>query len=52
MSEFDHVFQKQDELAEYFSSLPPMVQTTIKQCGVKFSSRQELEQYAAHLMQK
>ena len=36
---------------QYFSSLPPVVQATIKQCGVKFSS-EELRSYAEKLMRQ
>ena len=35
---------------QYFSSLPPVVQATIKQCGVKFSTAEELRSYAENLM--
>ncbi len=44
-------FQTPDrETQAYFNSLPPMVQETIKQTGVSFSSKQELERYAANLV--
>lgn len=36
----------------YFSSLPPVVQATIKQCGVSFSSEEELRGYAEKLMRQ
>ncbi len=35
---------------QYFSSLPPVVQATIKQCGIQFSSEEELRGYAEKLM--
>ena len=37
---------------QYFSSLPPVVQATIKQCGVKFSSEEGLRSYAEKLMRQ
>lgn len=36
--------------SQYFNSLPPMVQETIMQTGVKFTNEDDLKKYAENLM--
>ena len=38
------------DIQQYFDTLPPMIQETLTQCGIQFSSREELETYAKNLM--
>ncbi len=37
---------------QYFSTLPPMVQESIKQSGLEFSSVRELKKYAGNLLDR
>lgn len=36
----------------YFAGLPKLIQETIKQTGIEFSSQEELRQYAEKLMDR
>lgn len=37
------------EMQQYFSSLAPVVQESIEQCGMKFDSLDQLQSFVSHL---
>ena len=46
------ISDKKAELEEYFNSLPIYVQESIKQTGVCFSSKEELQNCAQGMMER
>lgn len=42
--------QSNSQMTEYFNTLPPMVQESIKQSGIKFSNEEEMKNYAKNLL--